>query len=385
MPEAETRTSLICATSQQCASPATIILLFDHIKMSPISYLVHKAFPPPRPLYGPCTLIGDGNEPQGIKRQLYKFFPPPLQTDVPWYSQSLNSKIAEHGDFLSSYTGLQGEELAQHIHTIRGRVWALAPYPCIGRGWFLLPGGVSGLWVWPDVVEAARDGQTILDLGCGLGQDLRRLQAEAIGDGNKETPTTKLNLYASDVRREMWDMGCELFRDKNGNGKQQPVAAKFLCADARRVRLDGRPGASFGEGGRLEEIRGRVDVVMMSQLLDLFFWHDQLAVGRTIVELSRVGTKVVGCTFGVVEGGAGEVQREGDLGLLRMYHDVHSFGTLWWDIGESTGTSWKVEVKEVEFDQWGYDGDDIAWLKEPSPKGLKCTPTGLQFVVVREG
>lgn len=379
MPEAEIRTSLICATSQQCASPATIILLFDHIKMSPLSCFVHKVFPPPRPLYGPCTLIGDGNEPQGIKRQLYKIFPPPLQTDVPWYSQSLKSRIADHGDFLSSYTGLQGEELAQHIHAIRDWVWALAPYPCIGRGWFLLP-GVSGLRVWPDVVEAARDGQTILDLGCGLGQDLRRLQSEAIGDGKTPTPpttTTSLSLYASDVRREMWDMGCELFRDK------QPVA-KFLCADARRVRLDGRPGASFGEGGGLEEIRGRVDVVMMSQLLDLFFWHDQLAVGRTIVELSHVGTKVVGCTLGVVEGGAGEVQREGDLGLLRMYHDVHSFGTLWWDIGESTGTSWKVEVEEVEFDQWGYDDDDIAWLKEPSPKGLKYTLTGLQFVVVRE-
>ena len=352
--------------------------------MSPISHFVHKVFPPPRPLYGPCTLIGDGNEPEGIKRQLYKIFPPPLQTDVPWYSPSLKSKITNYGDFLSSYTGLQGEELARHIHAIRDRVWALAPYPCIGRGWFLLL-GVSGLSVWPEVVEAARDGKTILDLGCGLGQNLRRLQSEAaaIGDGKTQS-TTSLSLYASDVRREMWDMGCELFRDKNGNGTQQPVAAKFLCADARLVRLDGRPGASFGEGGRLEEIRGRVDVVMMSQLLDLFFWHDQLAIGWTIVELSQVGTKVVGCTFGVEKGAAGEFHREGDLGFPRMYHDVHSFGALWWDIGKNTGTSWKVEVEEVEFDQWGYDDDDITWLKEPSPKGLKCTPTGLQFVVVRE-
>lgn len=345
--------------------------------MSPLGCFVHKVFPPPRPLYGPCTLIGDGNEPQGIKRQLYKFFPPPLQTDVPWYSQSLNSKIADYGDFLSSYTGLQGEELAQHIHAIRDRVWALAPYPCIGRGWFLLP-GVSALKAWPDVVEATRDGKTILDLGCGLGQDLRRLQSEAISKG--KTPTMSLNLYASDVRRETWDMGCDLFRDKNG---KQPVV-KFLCADARRVRLDGRPGASFGERGQLEEIRGRVDVIMMSQLLDLFFWHDQLAIGETIVELSHVGTKVVGCTFGVVKGEAGEFQRDGDLGFPRMYHDIHSFGMLWWDIGENSGTSWKVEVEEVEFDQWGYDDDDIAWLKEPLPKGLKYTPTGLQFIVVRE-
>ena len=346
--------------------------------MSPVGHLVHKLLPPPRPLYGPCTLIGDGNEPEGIKRQLYKFFPPPLQTDVPWYSPSLTTKVTEYGGFYSSYIGLEGEELARHVHTIRDRVWAFAPYPCIGRGWFLLP-GVSGLKIWPEVVEAARDGKTVLDLGCGLGQDLRRLRSEAVGDGDGEA--TNLSLYASDVRKEMWDMGGELFRD-NDNQKQ-PVA-KFLCADARRIRLDGRPGASFGNGGRLEEIRGRVHVVMMSQLLDLFFWQDQLAVGKTIVELSHVGTKVIGRTFGVVKGEAGEFEREGDLGFPRMYHDVHSLGMLWWYIGENTHTSWKVEVEEVEFDHWGFDEDDIAWLKEPSSKGLRHTPKGLQFVIVRE-
>lgn len=106
------------------------------------------------------------------------------------------------------------------MHTIRDRVWAFAPYPCTGRGWFRLP-GLSGMKIWPEVVEAAKDGKTILDLGCGLGQDIRRLRYDAVGssvsdgdsDGNDEA--MNLNIYASDARKGMWDMGCELFIDND--------------------------------------------------------------------------------------------------------------------------------------------------------------------------
>lgn len=74
----------------------SLIISCDHKIMSPLGHIVHKLFPPSRPLYGPCALIGDSNEPEGIKRQLYKLFPPPLQTDVPWYSPSITPKITEY-------------------------------------------------------------------------------------------------------------------------------------------------------------------------------------------------------------------------------------------------------------------------------------------------
>lgn len=37
----------------------------------------------------------------------------------------------------------------------------------------------------------------------------------------------------------------------------------------------------------------------------------------------------------------------------------------------------------MEFDHWGFDQDDIAWLKDASPKGLERTLKGSQFVIVR--
>lgn len=86
--------------------------------------------------------------------------------------------------------------------------------------------------------------------------------------------------------------------------------------------------ASFGEGGRLEEIRGRVDVAMVSQFLDLFYWYDQLYIDKTVVGFSHVGTKVIGCTFGDPGREAGEFARERDLGV-RTYNDVCYLEVLW--------------------------------------------------------
>lgn len=121
---------------------------------------------------------------------------------------------------------------------------------------------------------------------------------------------------------------------------------------------------------------------MVSQFLNLVYWYNQLYIGKTVVEFSHVGTKVVGCTFGVAGREAGEFSRERDLGV-RTYNDVRYLKVLWWDIGKNTYTSWKVEVEEVGFDHWGFDQDDVAWLKDPSPKGLERTLKRLQFVVVR--
>ena len=109
-------------------------------------------------------------------------------------------------------------------------------------------------------------------------------------------------------------MGCELFWHH-----KKPVA-KFFCTDAR-----GRPAP----GERLEEIGGKVDVILKSQLLGLFFWHEQRCIGETIVTLSHVGTKVISRALGTVQRQACEVTREGDHSPMRMYHDVASFKGIW--------------------------------------------------------
>ena len=338
---------------------------------SVVARIVHRAFPPPRPSYGSRKLGNTVQEPKGVRGSLYKLFPPPLQTDIPWYTPSLTPKITEHGDFYQSYIGLETDDLINHVHKIRDQVWSFAPYPCIGRGWFLLP-GLSGMKEWPEVVQAAKEGKTILDLGCGLGQDLRRLYSDAGGDA------ASLKLYASDVDEKMWEMGCKLFRD------QKKPGTKFLCANAQDLWEAPTPGASFGPGGRLEEISGKVDVILTSQLLDLFFWAEQRYIGKTIVRLSHVGTKVIGRALGAAQGQSCEVSRDGDDKPMRMYHDAQSFKNMWWEFGNDSKTSWRIEVEEVDFEQWGLDQGDIAWLDEPLPNGVESTLKGLDFVAVRE-
>src|SRR4051794_14100690 len=100
----------------------------------------------------------------------------------------------------------------------------------------------------------------------------------------------------------------------------------------------------------------------MSQFLDLFFWHEQLDIRKTIVELSSVGTKVVGCTVGTTHGSSGEHKSEGSYRFDTMHHDDLSIVRLWMDIGDMTGTTWKVEAELVGLEEWGLNEDDIAWM-----------------------
>jgi SAM-dependent methyltransferase len=195
----------------------------------------------------------------------------------------------------------------------------------------------------------------ILDLGCGLGQDLRALRLSA---------GPSAHLYAVDKSQEIWNVGYDLFKD--GGGKKK--VADFLCGDAR----------SRGNKEWRENIDGMVDVVIVSRLLELFAEKEQVEIGETVVGLSRVGTKVVGMGFGVMERGNIEVKEEREgKGGLKISHDVKSFTALWEEVGKKTGTSWMVTARLVEVEEWGLDEEDVVWMEEP---GLM----GMEFVVIRE-
>ncbi|KAF2193338.1 hypothetical protein K469DRAFT_744980 [Zopfia rhizophila CBS 207.26] len=278
---------------------------------------------------------------------------------VAWYSASIGKKLDRTSDFFVDATGSNGKELTTLLHSIRDRAWALDAYPCFGRWLFLLP-GISGLSWYDDVVlKRAREGATVLDLGCGLGQEIRRV---AVTESVKST-----QLYVLDVSQEIWALGLELF----GDASSPP--AKFIQADARTDRYAESLRANSEQ---LFQLSGKVDVVLMGLFLDLFHFPGQVEVGKTVAMLSKVGTHAVGYSRGTTTGNAVEEEVK-DAGTRSMVHDDKSLKTLWFDIGELTKTKWKVEVNLVEIGEFGWEQEDVGWMGGPPPMGI-C------FVATRE-
>jgi hypothetical protein len=120
-----------------------------------------------------------------------------------------------------------------------------------------------------------------------------------------------------------------------------------------------------------------VDVVITSQLLDLFWFHGQFDILKNVVRLSKVGTKVIGCTFGTLQAEATEHKSDGYGMFSRFYHSQYSMEILWIDLGTRTNTKWRVKAANVDLECWGLDKEDFAWMTKP-------TPLGMNFIATRE-
>ncbi|KAJ5247774.1 hypothetical protein N7468_002757 [Penicillium chermesinum] len=221
-------------------------------------------------------------------------------------------------------------------------------YPCIGLWMFLLP-GIAGFAEFPSVLEVARRPHAnILDLGCGLGQDLRLLAAHGV-------PTERM--WALDIEAQLWNLGFELFRD------QGRMHAGFIQADFQTTDLcDTSP---------LGALTGKVDLIMASQFLHLFDWEGQLAASKKIVGLSKPGTMLVGFQQGREQ--AREYIRP--WGMM-FYHNRESFLRLWESVQKQTGTRWKIQVAAVPLQDWGMEDEDLTWMPEDR--------IGMNFLLTRE-
>ena len=186
--------------------------------------------------------------------------------------------------------------------------------------------------VYQDVLARVKAGEKILDLGCCFGQDTRRLFAD--GAPGK-------NLYASDLRPEFIDLGYDLFKDKGH------ISAHFLTGDV------------FAEEGEnsvsLKELDGKIDLVHASSFFHLFNWTEQVQVGIRVCRLLNQSTKDA-LVFGRQSGSITPGHKPGLSGTKERYrHDPASFQKMWDEIGEKTGTRWKVDASLTKRSQ---DPDD---------------------------
>lgn len=160
-------------------------------------------------------------------------------------------------------------------------------------------------------------------------------------------------MYASDISRELWELGFELFNDRGR------MMAKFIQASI----LDA--------GSDLGQLKGMTDVIIANQFIHLFDWEGQVSVIKRIVELSKPGTVLIGYQRAQVP--PEELQRPwGNM----YFHDQETFRKLWQRVELETRSKWDLDVKLVDLSEWGMEREDFDWM----PEGRK----GINFVVTRQ-
>ena len=93
--------------------------------------------------------------------------------------------------------------------------------------------------------------------------------------------------------------------------------------------------------------------------LELFDWEGQVAVLKTVVGLSKPGTTLIGYQRAHVP--PRELERQwGNM----YFHDHETYRQLWQRVESETKSKWDLEVKTVDLSDWGMEEEDFDWMRE---------------------
>lgn len=191
------------------------------------------------------------------------------------------------------------------------------PYPCIGM-FFFLDLGISQLPLYPTVLQRLKNNEKILDLGCCFGQDVRKL----VYDG---APAENVN--GGELHGGFIDVGYKLFRDKH------KLKSNFFQADVFDATNE-----------QLQALNGKMNIIYTGSFFHLWNWSDQVTVACRLVDLmlAEKGSIILGRQAGNIHPGEipHRINKEGTM----YQHDPSSWKKMWEEVGERTGTSWRVEA-----------------------------------------
>jgi len=252
----------------------------------------------------------------------------------PFYRPNIDEKLVpETRELLEKYSLVPPEEQSEHVHKIRDKAWDRRAYPCIGVGSFLTP-QLCKLPVYPEILKRVKEGQTLMDVGCFVGHDLRRL----VYDG---APSS--NLYGVDIVN-YWDVGFEMFRDKD------QFQAHFIEADFLSVNPKLEPLAE-----------SKVDIISILQVLHQWDLGGQVNAAKALVTFTKPGSLVVGNQIGnetAITTSVGKIENQ------CLFHNPESFKKLWDQVGVETGTKWETEARSRSFKELGFPDSDKEFLEK---------------------
>jgi SAM-dependent methyltransferase len=273
--------------------------------------------------------------------------------DLPWYLSSIEKNITPSTRrLLKDYSQIPPSEVVNYVHKVRDKAWDIRSYPCTGLGRWLVP-TIDLSPACSNILARLKEGQTLLDIGAYLGQDLRKL----VFDG---APSEKL--IGVDIASH-WDLGYELYNDK------VKFSARFLESDI------------LGNDARLLELESNLDIIWVSQVLHQWDWETQLKCCRRFVKLTKIGSLVAGSQIGNVKGQSlgPKPAVETDLKETKVSpafsQSPETITQLWAEASEATGTKWTVEAMLRTWEEVDWDPEDQRFL----PEGSRV----LDFVAIR--
>ncbi|KAK4446670.1 methyltransferase [Podospora aff. communis PSN243] len=219
---------------------------------------------------------------------------------------------------LQEYSGYDPAEVTDALIKLRDKAWTTFPWPCIGQFDFLEFSLATQNRLYPRLLARLQSGAKLLDIGCCLGQDIRKL----IFDG-----APAANLAGAELHQGFIDVGFDLFRDRDKLGSQ------FHRANV----LDDVSVAPW------PRLKGKFDIVNSSMVLHAFTWEESVEFFVRSIQMLKpdaMGTTVMGFATGSE---AEEVW--GIEGRLIPSHNGESFRRLVAEVEEKTGTRWEVRVE----------------------------------------
>jgi SAM-dependent methyltransferase len=264
---------------------------------------------------------------------------------IVFYIQDIPEIPSSFKALLSTYSSVPNDSQATHIQSLRDRAYASHPYPCLGR-WRFLELDMSRHPMYPPVLDLIKPtatqntGPVFLDLGCCLGQDIRKLLLDVSPSLPPPEALTK-RLFGADLMKDFIEMGWELFRDQEILGSSQFITP----ADVFDTK----------EGNALNKLDGEVNILHTGAFFHLFDLAGQKRVAKRCLRLlSRDGLESNGkkaLIFGEQVGNLNPSEVIRRDGRMRYRHDPGSWKEMWEDVlremkdgGETLGVK-GVEVQ----------------------------------------
>ncbi|CAN9227992.1 unnamed protein product [Alternaria alternata] len=234
---------------------------------------------------------------------------------LPWYTKELEEPSPATRNIFEKYSKIPPGDVVTHIKRVRDDAFTVFPYPCLGN-WGFLNFSIGVNPAYQEVLSRIKSGEKFLDLGCCMGQDIRKL----VHDG---APSE--HMYASDLKKNFWGIGYDMFLDKS------TLQTQFVEADI------------FDIDSALKQMDGKMDVINAASFFHLFDWDQQVKAAKRAVQLLKPvsGSLIVGRQGGKPEAGSfAHVMKE----MTAFWHNPESWAKMWKQVGDETGTDWEVQA-----------------------------------------